>query len=174
MIALFVLVALGVVIWMMWAPAMAFVPGFASLLQRPTGSFGVWPFMKGVETIGGEYQERSTLLVLHHKRGRHSLGYLIVAMQPRGGTQVATKYAGAFREWIREPAAREAWDDLELNRELKLSFDEGWMRATWQPIGPFMFPGRFDADRWLGVLRSMHTVVASLERGAAVPASEPA
>ena len=28
--------------------------------------------------------------------------------------------------WIREPAARAAWDDLELHHELKLSFGEEW------------------------------------------------
>ena len=109
---------------------------------------------------------RPTLLILHHKRGRNTLGYLVVAMQPSGGTKMETKYSGAFREWIREPAARAAWDDLELQHELKLSFSEGWMRATWQPHGAFIFPGQFDPERWRRVLRSMHTVVASLERSA--------
>ena len=90
-------------------------------------------------------------------------GYLVVAMQPSGGAQIEQKNSGSFREWIHEPAARAAWDDLELEQELKLSFGEGWMRATWQPHGAFIFPGQFDQERWRHVLRSMHTVVTSLE-----------
>jgi hypothetical protein len=164
-IGLIVLAALGVILWMLWAPGLSFVPGFASLLERPAGKSGLWPFLTGVERIGGQYQARPVLLIVHHKRGRNTLGYLIVAMQPSDAGKMAASRSGAFREWIREPAAREAWDDLELRHELKLSFDEGWMRATWQPGGLFIFPGRFEPERWGSVLRSMHTVVSSLERG---------
>jgi hypothetical protein len=160
-----VLAILGLIVWKLWTPALSFAEGFRTLLERPTGSSGVWPFLKGVETVGGEYAGRPALLILHHKRGRNTLGYLVVAMQPSGGTGMETRHAGAFREWIREPAARAAWDDLELQHELKLSFAEGWMRATWQPHGAFIFPGRFDPERWRRVLQAMHTVVISLERG---------
>jgi len=155
-----------VIVWKLWTPALSFAQGFRLLLERPTGSIGLWPFLKGVETVGGEYDGRPALLILHHKRGRNTLGYLVVAMQPIGGTEMETRYSGAFREWIHDPAARAAWDDLELQLELKLSFGEGWMRATWQPHGVFIFPGRFDSERWRRVLRAMHTVVTSLERGA--------
>ncbi len=164
MLGLIVLAILGAIVWKLWTPALSFARGFRSLLERPTGSIGLWPFLKGVETVGGEYDGRPALLILHHKR--RSLGYLVVAMQPSGGTGVETRYSGAFREWIREPAARAAWDDLELQHELKLSFGEGWMSATWRPLGAFIFPGQFDPERWRRVLRSMHTVVTSLECGA--------
>lgn len=98
------------------------------------------------------------------RAGRNTLGYLIVAMQPFDAGEIVAKHSDAFREWIAEPAAREAWDDLDLRHELKLSFGEGWMRATWQPNGFFIFPGRFEPERWRSVLRSMHTIVISLER----------
>ena len=165
MLGLIVLACLSVILWKLWAPALSFAEGFGSLLDRPTGSSGLWSFLKGVETVGGEFEGRPTLLILHHKRGRHSLGYLVVAMQPLGGGNIEMKYSGALREWIREPAAGAAWDDLELQYELKLSFTDGWMRALWQPYGAFICPGRFDPERWRRVLRSMHTVVVSLERG---------
>jgi hypothetical protein len=169
MLGLIVLALLGVIVWKLWTPALSFAQGFRSLLERPAGGTGLWPFLKGVETVGGEYDGRPTLLILHHKRGRNTLGYLVVAMQPSGGTEMETRYSGAFREWIREPMARAAWDALELEHELKLSFGEGWMSATWQPHGAFIFPGQFDPERWRRVLQSMHTVVTSLERGCATP-----
>jgi hypothetical protein len=161
MLGLIVLAIIGAIVWKLWAPGMGFVPAFGALLARPSGSHGLWPFAKGVETVNGEYQGRPVLLILHHKRGRNALGYLVVAMQPPGA-DIAARYSGAFREWIREPAARAAWDDLELQHELKLSFAEGWMRATWQPHGALIFPGRFEPERWQRVLKAMHTVVSSL------------
>ena len=163
MFALFVLAILATFAWKLWASGLSFAQGFRSLLERPTGSTGFWPFFRGVETVGGEFQGRPTLLVLHHKRGNYMPGYLVVAMQASGGVDLEKKYEGAFREWIREPAARAAWDDLELEQELKLTFNEGWMRATWQPHGAFIFPGQFDPERWRRVLRSMDTVLTSLE-----------
>ena len=72
------------IVWKLWAPALSFAQGFRSLLERPTGSTGLWPFLKGRETVGGEYDGRPVLLILHHKRGRNTLGYLVVAMQPAG------------------------------------------------------------------------------------------
>jgi hypothetical protein len=166
MIGPIVLAILGVIVWKLWTPALSFAQGFKALLERPTGSSGLWPFLKGRETVGGEYDGRPVLLILHHKRSRHGLGYLVVAMQamqPSNGTQAEPTSSGVFREWVREPAARAASDDLELHHELKLSFGEGWMRATWQPHGLFIFPGPFEPERWRRVLRSMHTVVTSLE-----------
>ena len=85
MLAPLVLLAIGFVVWKLWAPAMAWAPSFAALLDRPVRKTGWLPFITGLETAGGEFQGRPVLLALHHKRGRHSLGYLVVAMQPRGG-----------------------------------------------------------------------------------------
>ena len=96
MVGLIVLAIIGAIVWKLWTPGMGFVPGFGSLLERPSGSHGLWPFLKGVESVGGEYQGRPVLLILHHKRGRNTLGYLVVAMQPSGAADIATKYSGAF------------------------------------------------------------------------------
>jgi hypothetical protein len=143
MLGLIVLLIVGVIVWKLWMPALSFAQGFKSLLDRPTGDAGLWPFLKGRETVGGEYDGRPALLVLHHKRGRNTLGYLVVAMQPAAGVSLEGKYSGPFREWVSEPAARAAWETLELQEALKLTFADGWMRATWQPHGLFIFlPGR--------------------------------
>ncbi len=161
--ALVVLLILGVIVWKLWSPGLAFVPSFAALLERPAGSSGLWPFIRGVETVGGQYQKRTVLLVLHHKRGRHSLGYLVVSLQPRGNFDHLVNDASAFRAAMQTTAARDAWDRLELRQDLALSFGEGGVRAMWRPSGLLIFPGRFEQDRWRKVLDSMHTIVTSLE-----------
>lgn len=166
MIALLTLAVLAAAVWALWAPALAFASGFASLLQRPVQKTGLWPFVAGLETVGGEYRGRSVLLLVHHKRGRHSLGYLVLAMRPQGGDQGSLP---SVRESVQGTAARQAWDDLELHHKLTLSFADGWMKATWQPFGLMIFPGRFEPDRWRTVLQSMHAVVTSLEPGEAKP-----
>ena len=74
---------------------MAWAPAFAALLDRPVRKTGWLPFITGLETAGGEFQGRPVLLALHHKRGRHSLGYLVVAMQPRTGSAQEAAALGA-------------------------------------------------------------------------------
>ena len=161
MLAPLVLVIVGVVLWRLWAPAMAWVPAFAGLLERPVTKAGVLPFIMGLETAGGDFQGRSVLLALHHKRGRNSLGYLVVAVQPR-----TTPSSGSHAlSGLTLPEAREALDELEGRCDLHVSFDDGWLTARWQPNGFMIFPGRFDPDRWRGVLQAMSVVAGSLEAG---------
>ncbi|HVH29102.1 MAG TPA: hypothetical protein VM818_20250 [Vicinamibacterales bacterium] len=167
MIGLIVLVILGVFLWKLWAPGLTFVPGFASLLEQPAGESGLWPFLRGVERIGGQYRGRPVVLIVHHKRGKNTLGYLTVAMQLVDAHAVSNGIE-APRERLRETVGRDAWDELELRHELKLSFADGWLKAMWQPGGFVIFPGRFEPERWGSVLRSMHAVVTSLEREAPV------
>ena len=95
MLAPVVLLLLGFVVWKLWAPAMAWVSAFATLLDRPVQKAGVLPFIAGLETAGGDFQGRPVLLALHHKRGRNSLGYLVIAMQPgQGSTHEQAGWAG--------------------------------------------------------------------------------
>ena len=149
---------LGFVVWKSWAPAMAWAPGFAALLDRPVRKTGWLPFIAGLETAGGEFQGRPVLLALHHKRGRHSLGYLVVAMQPRMGS-ARSGGLGA----LPTSEARTALDLLEGHEGLNVSLDDGWLKARWQPVGFTMFPGRFDAARWRGMLSAMSAIAAALE-----------
>lgn len=162
MIGVLLLGAIGAAIWMLSAPHMGFAPGFATLLQRPVGSMGVWPFIRGSENVGGEYRGRPVLLVLHHKRGRYSTGYLVVAMQVSG--MPALGPGESIRERVTGADAGAAWDTLELNEELRIACADGWFKATWQPTGLRMFPGSFDSKRWQRVLDAMLVIVTSIER----------
>ncbi len=159
MLAPLLLLVIGFVVWKLWAPAMAWAPAFAALLDRPVRKTGWLPFITGLETAGGEFQGRPVLLALHHKRGRNSLGYLVVAMQPRTGSAQEAAALGL----LPTGEARMALDELEAREGLNVSLDDGWLKARWQPGGFTMFPGQFDAQRWRRVLRAMSAVVAALE-----------
>lgn len=159
MLALVVVASVGIVVWRVWAPAMAWTPAFAGLLDRPVRKTGFLPFMIGLETAGGDYEGRPVFLALHHKRDRHSPGYLVVAMQPRtvpasGQDALAAARAGN---------GRHALDELESREGLHVSLDGGWLKARWQPGGFAFFPGTFDPARWRRVLRAMSAVAAALE-----------
>ena len=56
---------------------------------------------------------------------------------------------------------------LEAKHELRLSHHDGCLKALWQPIGFFIFPGHFERPKWQSVLEAMHTLADSLERRAA-------
>ena len=145
--------------WKLWVPAMAWVPSFATLLDRSVQKAGFLPFITGLETAGGDFQGRPVLLALHHKRGRSGLGYLVIAMQPGRGS--IGEQGGLDRP--RAPEARTALDQLEADEGLHVSLDGGWLKARWQPVGFMIFPGRFDHDRWRRVLHAMSVVASSLE-----------
>ena len=95
----------------------------------------------------------------HHKRARNSLGYLVVAMQPRVAPGDERDLLGR----LHDTEARTALDELETGGGLHVSFDDGWLKARWQPSGFTMFPGRFDAGHWRRVLQAMSVVAVSLE-----------
>ena len=159
MLAPLLLLLIGFIVWTLWAPAMAWAPGFATLLDRPVRKTGWWPFISGLETAAGDFQGRPVLLALHHKRGRNSLGYLVVAMQPRMASGDGAELVGR----LHATEARTALDELGTREGLNISFDDGWLKARWQPDGFTMFPGRFDPRRWRLVLQAMSAVAASLE-----------
>jgi hypothetical protein len=138
---------------------MAWVSGFATLLDRPVQKTGVLPFIAGLETAGGDFHGRPVLLALHHKRGRNSLGHLVIAMQSGKGSLHGHGGLGA----LSRSDARTALDQLEGDEGLHLSLDDGWLKARWQPVGFTIFPGRFEPERWQRVLRAMSVVASSLE-----------
>lgn len=151
----FMLLVVGGIIWWMLANGATFGRQFGTLLERPSRpAHAAWAFLKGRDFAGGEYDGRTVVVALHSKQGT-----VIVAMQAIGVETTAQP----LRERIHGDEARRAWDDLELQHELVLSLDDGWVRAKWRPVS-VMFPGRFDADRWRDVLRAMRTLVGSLEQ----------
>jgi hypothetical protein len=159
MSGLLVLFLISFVLWKLWTPAMAWAPAFATLLDRSVKKTGFLPFVTGLETVGGDFEGRPVVLALHHKRGRNSLGYLVVAMQPRATSGCSPDGLAM----LTAPEVREALDALEIRAELRVSCEDGWLKARWQPGGFMIFPGQFDAQRWRGVLQAMSVVVRSLE-----------
>ena len=150
--------------WRLWSPAPAFVRGFASLLDRPVkGKPAARFWLFGTNHTGGQFGGRDVVFVLHQRRGRYDRGYAIVAMRLAGRVPGDLE-TEALRDRVAQSPARDSWDDLELRHELKLAFAEGALKATWMPVVGFMFPGRFDAERWRGILQSMHAIVVALEQ----------
>ena len=159
MLGLLVLLLIGFIVWKMWTPAMAWTPAFATLLERPVAKTGFMPFIRGLETAGGEFEGRPVVLALHHKRGRNGLGYLVVGLQPRATSGLSADALAT----LTTPAAREALEELEGGSQLNVSFDDGWLKARWQPGGFVIFPGRFEPQRWRRVLEAMSVIARSLE-----------
>src|SRR5262245_20393310 len=117
---------------------MAWTPSFAALLERPVTKSGVVPFIIGLETAGGDFEGRPVLLAVYHKPGRSSLGYLVIAMQPRVRWQPPADPLAT----LITADARKALEELEDRAELQVSFGDGWLKARWQPSGFMIFPGR--------------------------------
>jgi hypothetical protein len=159
MLGLLVLLLIGFVLWRLWTPAMAWAPAFATLLDRPVKKTGFMPFVAGLETAGGDFEGRPVLLALHHKRGRNSLGYLVVAMKPGATSGFSTEALAT----LTAPEVRDALEELESRSELHVSFEDGWLKARWQPVGFMIFPGQFEPQRWRRVLTAMSVVARSIE-----------
>ena len=121
-----------------------FLRDFASLLTRPEldQGIGILALFRFSESLRGEFHGRPVVIALKH-RIEHRLGYLVVAMQTRAPHEHARL-------------------DMMAHDDLTLDFKDGWLRATWMPIGFFIFPGRFDPVKWRGVLECLHSL-GSLE-----------
>jgi len=65
-------------------------------------------------------------------------------------------------------AARRALFILATH-DLRLTVEDGWLRARWQPQGFVLFPGAFAESKWREVLDSMHAVAASLDAAPSAP-----
>jgi len=148
-------------IWKL-STAPAFLRGFATLLERPERGYVGWlGRLTQTQFIGGEVAGRPVTLVLRPKR-RHQLGYLVVAVATAAKSRVQglkPSEGGA----VSSPSMREAIDTLVGRHHLALEVDEGWLKATWKPVGFFFFPGRFEAEKWRDVLVRMQQLAGELE-----------
>lgn len=162
----FLLAVVVIVVGVMWTRrAGGFGAGFATLLRNPVGGGNsLGQFLTGREHVGGEFEGRPVVLVVHRKRSRYQVGHLTVAMQPGSGTAGLAGDAAFIWNLVRDPEGREALSRLEKNHGFQLAFEDGWLKATWMPVG-FMigFPGRFEEGRWRTALQLMQRAVVSIE-----------
>jgi hypothetical protein len=104
------------------------------------------------------------VILLERKLADHDApGRLIVSMETRAAATIHShEFAG---DSDRETEL--ALFALEAKHELRLMHQSGCLKALWEPIGFFIFPGRFEQPKWQSVLEAMHTLAGSLERRAA-------
>jgi hypothetical protein len=159
MLALLVLASIVAVLWGLNAPAQRFLPAFARLLTGSTIHAGSWSVLSGRSTAAGTFGGRDVSIELKARRGRHDQGYLVVAMRTNGASvlDAASVDARATGE-----AARRALFVLATH-DVRLTVEDRWLKARWQPQGFVFFPGAFVESTWLDVLHAMHVVAASLD-----------
>ena len=157
---------LGTGVWLAYGRnGTGFLPGFAHLLDRPqiVGGFVNW--LSGHSSLKGEFRGRKVVILLQRKRGRHDPpGRLVVSMETGAAAAIDPHDFAGDRP---DRGTQLALFALEGEHQLRLSHQDGCLKALWQPIGFFIFPGHFERPMWQNVLESMHTLAASLERRAA-------
>lgn len=159
MVFLLLLTVAGAV-WILNVSSATFLTGFARLLDGGRVEGGALGFLTGRLRLTGRLADREVVVRLQLKRGRHSVGWLSVAVR----TSVDLPAAGsAVEARVRDDDGRRALFDL-ASRDLLLGGDGGWLTARWQPQGFVFFPGRFVEARWRPVLDAMCRVAASIER----------
>ena len=157
---------LGIGVWLAYGRnGMGFLPSFAHLLDRPqiVGGFVNW--LGGRSYLKGEFRGRKVVILLQRKRGRHDLpGRLVVSMETGAAAAMEPLDFAGYRP---DRGTELALFALEAKHELRLSHQDGCLKALWQPIGFFIFPGHFERPKWQSVLEAMHTLADSVERRAA-------
>jgi hypothetical protein len=163
MLQALVLAAVAAAVWRIGMPGRAFLRGFASLLDAPEhGRAGLLGWVTLTRFVGGEHDGRAVTLVFSPRR-RHQLGYVVLGT----ATTAARPWSGSERTSgaaVSTPRMREALDVLIGRHGLTLELADGWLKATWIPMGLFIFPGRFDPEKWREILAHMHALACELER----------
>ena len=158
-IALLLLVAVAFVVWKLNAAGRRFLPAFAQLLTAAHVRQGPFSVLSGRSYATGRFHDREVAIRLQLRRGRHQLGYLVVAMRTSGPQTLDSSGVDAQ---TRDEAGRKALFTIAAS-DLLLSVEDGWLKTMWKPVGFVVFPGTFSEEKWRAVLEAMHAVAASLE-----------
>ena len=157
---------LGTGVWLAFGRnGTGFLPGFAHLLDRPqiVGGFVNW--LSGRSYLKGEFRGRKVVILLQRKRGRHDPpGRLVISLETGAAAAMESLDFAGYRP---DRGTELALFALEAKHELRLSHQDGCLKALWQPIGFFIFPGHFERPKWQSVLEAMHTLADSVARRAA-------
>lgn len=140
----------------------AFLSKFAALLTDSRIQRGTFSFISGRSYLGGKFRNRDVAVRLQLKRGRYSLGYLVVAV--RTGVPLTLRDNGIIGR-TGDEAGQRALHALAAH-DFFPSIEEGWLKVMWRPVGFFIFPGRFSAEKWQQVLEALHALATSLDSAA--------
>lgn len=162
MLVPFLLVVVGVAIWLFIAPGLRFLPAFARLLTSPQLEQSPFRFFSGRSYVTGQFHGRDVAIRLQQRRGKYQLGYLVIAVRTGG---VPTLDRNGIEARVQDDAGRRALFTIAA-RDLLLTVEDGWLKTMWQPMGFATFPGHFAEETWRPVLDAMQTIAASLETAA--------
>ena len=170
MFELLVLVGLGWLGWKLTRHFFSFPGQFAGLLEAPRRRGTLLGPLSSRSEITGWFKGRMVTL-LYQRREEYQLGFLVVALRAAAPDQSVIQLPTDTR--ARNPEVERALYALEATYELRLQMQDGWLQATWAPVGFFIFPGRFEPARWKAVLEHLTVIAAHLERPVGAPASGP-
>ena len=163
MVELLILLGLGV--WLARGRAIpAFLRDFGKLLDRPAFDR---KSLSNRSYLTGEFRGRKVAVLLQYYMGKYH-DMVIVSMETRATVTMDTH---DFASWP-DRDTEAALFALEVDHDLRLTHQDGWLKALWQPLRSFwhvpgFFPGPFEPAKWESVLEKMHSVAGSLERRAA-------
>ncbi len=157
--------------WGLWSafgrPQRPFLPGFATLLDRPGFVHGLENTVARRRFLKGEFRGRKVVVLLQNGRGKYSRN-LVVSMETRAPV---TMESYAFTGYKFDREGELALFALEVKHEFMLRHEESCLKARWAPhevaaLFNFDFPPNFDTEKSQSVLEAMHTLAGSIERRA--------
>jgi hypothetical protein len=83
-VALLLIAAVALVVWMLNASGQRFLPAFSRLLTGAHVQRSPISLLTGRSYATGQFHGRDVAVRLQVRRGRHQLGYLVVAMRTNG------------------------------------------------------------------------------------------
>ena len=120
MLLLPALIGVGLLVWFLHKSGSDFLPDFAKLLDQPEIVDGFTGFLTGRSSLTGEFRGRKVDVSLKRKRGRHSLGYLVVTMRTSAPVSIeshAFSASGHDRDGELALFALETQHDVQLTHQ---------------------------------------------------------
>ena len=160
-------------LWRVFARPKAFLPGFATLLDRPEVVRGFENTLARRTFLRGEFCGRKVVVLVQNGRGEYSRIF-VVSMETRAAMTMESYELTGFRS---DREGELALFALEVKHEFMLRHEEGCLKARWAPhkvasLFNFDFPPDFDTRKSQSVLEAMHTLAGSIERRARTLAAQ--
>lgn len=153
------LLVLFVATWLFIARRAQFIDRFARLLEHGVVHRTPRSAVEGRAHASGYYRGRDVAVRMQLRRSRDVQASLVIAMRLNGPQTLS---AGDITSHVVDDEGRRARGSLSKG-DLKLSVEDGWLKAAWQPHGFGIFPAEFAEDRWRLALDDMSVTAGSLE-----------